>query len=214
MPIDIARWKTSVNTVWTGVWINVLGALLLTAVMMLDAEIPVNPIVQVLARLSNLIVYAGMIVQVVGMFKLRGAVDAEDVKAVTLLAVGTGLSLLVLFFETLSDTAVNILKFVIGLAVLVMVLMGVYKLKTSLTFPFKAAKGAGMLFAGLIIALAGGFLAGFIADLTPTAADIILSLALLAAAVLYIAGWYKIKTADPDDYLAKYPSAQEQDEQE
>ena len=178
--------------------------------MMLGADAPANPIIQVLTILSNLIVCAGIVVQIVGMLKLRGAVDAKDVTAVTLLAIGTGLSLIILFFGELSNVAVNVLKFVLGSAMMVMTITGAYSLKTSLTFPYKANKGAGMLLAGFIIAIAGGFLGGFAANIAPIAGAVILLLAMLTAGILYIAGWYNIKTADPDDYLAKYQAAEEQ----
>ena len=199
---DILKWKHSANIIWAGALIVSFTAILMAAI---GAWLAVAPSEQGYAAfgLGFVIGLLGSIVLIVGLGGLRSRVGAKDAKSILLLIIGFGISCITSLFKLIPNLTII---YILGdIAAAVFMLIGFYQLKNSLSFPYKATKGAAVLFASFIVTLSGSFISGFIASWMPQASSVIAGLTVIAAIAMQLTGWYYFKTADPEDYLEKYP---------
>ncbi len=91
----------------------------------------------------------------------------------------------------LTDLIAGWLSFIFFIVAFFVLIGGYSRLKHSVTFPKKARRGAGTLYASMIVELVGNIL-----DLIPLAGDVLELIFSIIAFCMLLAGWAKIKNAD------------------
>lgn len=139
----------------------------------------------------------------VGITKMAKHLDGEDKASFRVIRNAIIVNLIAIFLGVLAGLLVNVsllvgvvggfLSALLGLASLVLTMLAFEDLKTSLTFPKMARKGAKLIFASLVI-----MLIFTIISFIPYAA-IIGGAVCIIVWVLQAVGWTKIANADPED---------------
>lgn len=138
--------------------------------------------------ICSIAVVVGVILYLVGLSKFKKAVDNADVKSVSKIFTACILMVIAAVLDFIPGVGwIGTILVIIGY---IMSLLGFSALKKSTTFPEKARKGASFMFIAAILVIIGKVL-GFI----PMAGGIIEVVFLLVATILFILGWYKVKSA-------------------